>query len=369
MGLAFSPHMLHRHRDTWSYMFHPIPPPCEASRTAAVKRQARLTKPAGSLGRLEQLAVNIAAWQATDRPAVRPAQVIIFAADHPIALTGVSPYPQAVTAAMVENFIRGGAASSVMARRLDVPMTVVDVGVVAGRAGMPQAPVGAATLARLTVADSSEGDVRTEDAMSPTVFAAAIAAGRDAVNSLPPETRSVILGEMGIGNSTLAAAVTSGLCDLPPELTTGPGTGATGSCFDTKLDAVRRASARVVGCAPLEILRRAGGREMAAIVGAAAAALARRMVVFADGFIATAAIATLIATEPAARAGVIFAHVSGEPGHRHLLEWLHAKPLLTLEMALGEGTGGLAALPLVDLACATHNSMATFAEAAVPNRD
>jgi nicotinate-nucleotide--dimethylbenzimidazole phosphoribosyltransferase len=269
---------------------------------------------------------------------------------------------------MVENFIRGGAASSVMARRLGVPMQVVDVGVVAKRSEMPQAPGGAATLARLPVADSSEGDVRTEDAMSPAVFAAAIEAGRDAVASLPPDTRSVILGEMGIGNSTLAAAVTSSLCDLLPELVTGPGTGSTGDCFDRKLDAVRRAQARVAGSPPLEILRRAGGRELAAIVGAAAAALARRMVVVADGFISSAAIAVLIAAEPAARHGVIFSHVGGEPGHRLLLEWLRAAPLLALGMALGEGTGGLAALPLVDLACETHNSMASFTEAGVPDR-
>ena len=350
-------------------MFHFVPPPCNASRETALDRQRRLTKPPGSLGRLERLAVDIAAWQATEQPAVRPAQLLIFAADHPIATAGVSPYPQAVTAAMVDNFIRGGAASAVMARHLDVVLRVIDVGVIPGPAQPGQKVTVGTFLERSPVADACEGDIRTADGMEPAVFAAAVAAGRAAVDALPPDTRAVILGEMGIGNSTLAAAVTSGLCDLPPELTTGPGTGATGSCFDTKLVAVRRASARVVGCAPLEILRRAGGREMAAIVGAAATALAQRMVVFADGFIATAAIATLIATEPAARAGVIFAHVSGEPGHRHLLEWLHAKPLLTLEMALGEGTGGLAALPLVDLACATHNSMATFAEAAVPNRD
>ena len=173
---------------------------------------------------------------------------------------------------------------------------------------------------------------------------------------------------MGIGNSTLAAAVTCGLCGLPPERVTGPGTGSTGECFARKLDAVRRSCDRVVGSGPLEILRRAGGRELAAIAGAAAAALARRMVVVADGFISSAAVAALIAAEPAARPGVIFSHVGGEPGHRLLLDWLQATPLLALEMALGEGTGGLAALPLLDLACATHNSMASFAEAGVPDR-
>jgi nicotinate-nucleotide--dimethylbenzimidazole phosphoribosyltransferase len=367
--------MNHRQRDVRGsvtmlcvYMFSPIPPPCDASRTAATERQSGLTKPPGSLGRLERLAVDIAAWQATPRPAVRPSQVLIFAADHPIALAGVSPYPQAVTAAMVGNFIRGGAASSVMARRLGVPMRVVDVGVVAGRSATHFTAADAVTLERSPVADAQEGDVRTEDAMTPAVFAAAIAAGRDAVAALPPETRSVILGEMGIGNSTLAAAVTSSLCDLAPELVTGPGTGATGDCFATKLDAVRQSHARVVGSPPLEILRRAGGRELAAIVGAAAAALARRLVVVADGFISTAAIAALIAAEPAARPGVVFSHVGGEPGHRLLLEWLGASPLLALEMALGEGTGGLAALPLLDLACETHNAMASFTEAGVPDR-
>ena len=350
-------------------MFRTIPSPCNASRTAAAERQAQLTKPPGSLGRLEQMAVDIAAWQATLYPAVRPSQVLIFAADHPIALAGVSPYPQAVTTAMVNNFIRGGAASSVMAGRLGVPLKVFDVGVAVDRAGAGITQGDAATLERPSVADAREGDVRTEDAMSSAVFAAAIEAGRDAIISLPADTRSVILGEMGIGNSTLAAAVTSSLCELSPERVTGPGTGSTGDCFARKLEAVCRARARVVGSPPLEILRRTGGREMAAIVGAAAEALARRMVVVADGFISSAAIAALVAAEPAARPGVIFSHTSGEPGHRLLLEWLQATPLLALGMALGEGTGGLAALPLLDLACATHNSMASFTEAGVPNRE
>jgi nicotinate-nucleotide--dimethylbenzimidazole phosphoribosyltransferase len=350
-------------------MLCPIPAPCAASRTAAEARQQRLTKPPGSLGRLERLAVDIAAWQATPHPAIRPSQLIIFAADHPIALAGVSPYPQAVTTAMVDNFLRGGAASSVMSGRIGVPMKVVDVGVALARSQTGHPPGDAATYERACVADADEGDIRTEDAMTPAVFAAALAAGRDAVAALPGDTRSVILGEMGIGNSTLAAAVTSSLCSLPPELVTGPGTGSTGDCLARKIDAVRRSCDRSAGNPPLGILRRAGGREMAAIVGAAAAALSRRMVVVVDGFISSAAIATLVAAEPAARAGLIFSHVGGEPGHRLLLEWLQATPVLALGMALGEGTGGLAALPLLDLACTTHTSMRTFAEAGVPDRD
>jgi nicotinate-nucleotide--dimethylbenzimidazole phosphoribosyltransferase len=347
----------------------PIPAACDDCRTAAVARQARLTKPPGSLGRLEQIAIDIAAWQATHRPAVRPGRALIFAADHPVASAGVSPYPQAVTRAMVRNFVSGGAAATVMAHRVGVPLDVIDVGVHGGPVEPPQphdADRGPATYTRAPVADAEEADVRCRDAMTADVFTAALAAGSLAVRVLPADTRCVILGEMGIGNSLLAAAVTSALCGAAPEQTTGPGTGASGPCFERKLAAVRLVSERVTASPPLEILRRAGGRELAAIAGAAAEALARRIVVVADGFIACAALAPLVAVEPAARAGIVFAHVSREPGHRLLLDWLGASPLVNLGMALGEGTGGLAVLPLLDLACAAHNSMATFAEAGVP---
>jgi nicotinate-nucleotide--dimethylbenzimidazole phosphoribosyltransferase len=177
----------------------------------------------------------------------------------------------------------------------------------------------------------------------------------------------VILGEMGIGNSLLAAAVTSALCGVPAEAATGPGTGAVGTCFERKLAAVREATARVATSDPLDVLRRVGGRELAALAGAAAEALSRRVVVVADGFIACAALAPLVAVEPAARAGILFAHRGREPGHGILLDWLGVSPLVSLEMALGEGTGALAAMPLLDLACATHNRMATFTEAGVPD--
>jgi len=350
----------------------PIPGSCEISRTEAAARQSRLTKPPGSLGRLERLAIEIAAWQATGRPAVRPCRALIFAADHPVATAGVSPYPQSVTRAMVGNFLAGGAASAVMARHLGVPLDVIDVGVLgepaAGSAREDARADPTPTYTRAAVADMAEADPRDDDAMTPEVFEAALAAGSGAVRGMPPATRCLVLGEMGIGNSLLAAAVASGLCGAAPEATTGPGTGATGPCLERKLAAVRLASRRVAGSAPLEVLRRAGGRELAAIAGAAAAGLARRMVVVADGFIACAALAVVIAERPAAREGIVFAHLGREPGHAVLLDWLGVEPLLGLEMALGEGTGALAALPLLDLACAAHNSMATFAEAAVPQR-
>lgn len=361
--------------------FPPVPAACEASRTAAIARQASLTKPPGSLGRLERLAIDIAAWQSTDRPEVRPCRALIFAADHPVSAAGVSPYPPSVTSAMVRTFLTGGAASAVMARHLDVPLDVIDVGVDGGPVAAtplhppappaPAAPSGprtpSATYTRAPVADLAEADVRHADAMSEDVFAAAIEAGARAVRGLPGDVRCVILGEMGIGNSLLAAAVTTALCGVAAEAATGPGTGAIGPCFDRKLDAVRLASRRASGAPPLDILRRAGGREMAALAGAAAEALARRLVVVADGFIVCASLAPLIAIEPATRAGVLFAHLGREPGHRILLDWLKVSPLVGLEMGLGEATGALAVLPLLDLACATHNRMATFAEASVPD--
>jgi nicotinate-nucleotide--dimethylbenzimidazole phosphoribosyltransferase len=361
--------------------FPPLPLPCETSRVAAIARQARLTKPPGSLGLLERVAIDIAAWQATDRPEVRPCRALIFAADHPVAAAGVSPYPQAVTRAMVRNFLTGGAAAAVMAHHLRVHLDVIDVGVDGGTVApacpestphpRPRAADGshpaAATYTRAAVADTREADVRRADAMTHDVFAAAIAAGARAVHALPADTRCVILGEMGIGNSLLAAAVTSALCGVPAEAATGPGTGAVGTCFERKLAAVREATARVATSDPLDVLRRVGGRELAALAGAAAEALSRRVVVVADGFIACAALAPLVAVEPAARAGILFAHRGREPGHGILLDWLGVSPLVRLEMALGEGTGALAAMPLLDLACATHNRMATFTEAGVPD--
>lgn len=328
-------------------------------------RQATLTKPAGSLGRLEDLAVQLAAIQGGP-PASRPAEALIFAADHPVVKHGVSAYPAAVTAAMVENFVRGGAASSVLARRLGVGLTVVDVGVTTPYAREVSGP--GARLHRDPVADLAEGDLRVEDAMSPEVYARALAAGAAAIDALDAGTRVVILGEMGIGNTTVAAAVAAALLGGDAAELVGKGTGVEGSALARKIEVVRDAAARVRGAEPHRVLQAVGGRELAAIAGAAARAIERRMAVLVDGFIVSAAILALVRIEPMARRALLFAHRSEEPGHARILAALDARPLLDLGMRLGEASGALAALPLLDLACALHGEMATFASAGVPGR-
>jgi nicotinate-nucleotide--dimethylbenzimidazole phosphoribosyltransferase len=341
-----------------------IPEPDGAAAQAATFRQSRLTKPAGSLGRLEELAIQMAAAQRCERPRARPAAAILFAADHPVAARGVSAYPVEVTAAMVRNFAVGGAASSVATRTLGVPLTVVDVGV----RGASATATGAVTVRRAEVAEDPVGDIAVEDAMSDETCARAIAAGARAVDALPEETRVVVLGEMGIGNTTVASAVAAALLDEDAAGLTGAGTGVAGAALEAKRAVVAAAAARARGCAPLEALARVGGRELAALVGAAGRAAERRMIVLVDGFIVSVAMLVLVRHVPAARPYLVFAHRSREAGHGRVLDALDAQPLLDLGLRLGEGSGALAAFPLVDLACALHDEMATFDEAAVPER-
>ena len=341
-------------------------PELHAVATAEARaRQTVLTKPAGSLGLLEDLAVQLAGIQG-GAPASRPAEAVIFAADHPVVKHGVSAYPPAVTAAMVENFVRGGAAASVLARRLGVGLTVVDVGVATPYTRGVSGP--GARLRRADVADLNEGDIRIEDAMSPAVYSAARAAGIDAIDALDAGTRVVVLGEMGIGNTTVAAAVVAALLGGDPAELVGSGTGVDRAGFDRKVAVVRDAVRRVVGTEPHHVLKAVGGREIAALVAAAGRAIERRMAVLVDGFIVSAAILALVRIDPRTRRSLIFAHRSREPGHARILTALDARPLLDLDLRLGEASGALVALPLLDLACALHGEMATFADAGVPER-
>lgn len=341
---------------TWNFQS-----PSEVSRSAALARQGSLTKPPGSLGALEEIAVQLAAWQGRDRPRSRPAQALLFASDHPVARHGVSAYPPEVTAAMVANFTAGGAAASVASRSLGIPLRVVDVGV-----RSPVQAGGPIELVRDPVADLPAGDLRTEDAMPEATYAAALAAGRRQVDSIPGDAALLILGEMGIGNSTAAAAVAASLLGISAREAVGPGTGVRGAALERKVQVVADAVARVGKASPHRAMQALGGRDLAAMMGAAARALERRMAVLVDGFIVTAALLPLLRLHPEARAGLVFAHRSAEPGHRRLLDALDARPLLDLGLRLGEGSGALAALPLVDLACALHDGMASFEEARVP---
>jgi nicotinate-nucleotide--dimethylbenzimidazole phosphoribosyltransferase len=319
-----------------------------------------LTKPVGSLGRLEALAVQLADVQQTDRPASRPAAALVFAADHAVTQFGVSAYPPAVTRAMVANFVAGGAASSVAARHLGFSLTVVDVGVTGAEAvvGTTRAPVAAMT----------EGDLVTQDAMAPDVFVAAVEAGANAVAQLPDDVKVLILGEMGIGNTTLASAVAGATLKLGVDQIVGRGTGVDDTTFARKRSLVRRAIERTGDESPLEILRKLGGRELAAIRGAAEAAVTRNMVVLVDGVVVTASLLSLLLPAPHLRRHFVFAHRSADHSHGAMIQALDARPLIDLDLRLGEGTGAMVALPFLDMACQLHNEMATFQEADVPGR-
>jgi nicotinate-nucleotide--dimethylbenzimidazole phosphoribosyltransferase len=328
----------------------------------ASERQQELTKPKGSLGRLESLTLQLAAIQRNAIPRARPAAALIFAADHPVTAHGVSAYPQEVTRAMLANLARGGAAATVLARSLGVPLSVLDVGV----AG---APLCEGIVDRHPVADQPRFDLRHEDAMSAATLELALRAGEEAVAHLDSELRVVLLGEIGIGNTTPAAALAAALLDREPAELVGPGTGLDAAGLGRKIDVVADALARIRAqgpAGPLDLLRRLGGPEIAALVGAIRRAHEQEVAVLVDGY--TVSVAALLATriDPSLREHLVFSHRSAEPGHLAVLDSLEAEPLLDLGMRLGEATGALAAFHLVELACRLHDEMATFAETSVP---
>jgi nicotinate-nucleotide--dimethylbenzimidazole phosphoribosyltransferase len=310
---------------------------------AAVAERARgVLRPAGALARLDELAGWLAAWQGTARPAVRRPAAVVFAADHGVAASGVSAYGTEVTAAMVKALREGVATACVLARQVGATLDVVDVGV-----GDPT------------------GDLAREPALDPVRFRACVQAGRDAVAGLDADL--LVLGEMGIGNTTAAAAVTAVLLGRPAGAATGRGTGVDDDGLARKVAAVEAARRRVgPGTPPMEVLRQAGGAELAALAGAALEARLRRLPLVMDGFVVTAAVAPLELLRPGALANAVAGHRSAEPGHTALLERLGKRPLLDLGMRLGEGSGALAAVPLLRLAAAAVTEVATFAEWGLP---
>ncbi|AKF08803.1 nicotinate-nucleotide--dimethylbenzimidazole phosphoribosyltransferase [Sandaracinus amylolyticus] len=329
-------------------------------------RQASLTKPRGSLGALEDVVATMAAIQGRVRPRSRPATALIAASDHAVTKHGVSAYPAEVTRAMIDNLARGGAAASVMCASLGVPLVVLDVGVAAPR--VPPQRDGRRVI-RDDVADVALGDLREARAVSPDDAQRVRRAAVDAVSAID-ELAVLVLGEIGIGNTTAAAAVVSALLDIPAERTVGPGTGLDGEGIARKRAVVSDAVAALGGDRdPWSVLARVGGRDLLAMAAAAHAAMQRRAVVLADGYVVAASLLALSRVVPDLGARVIFGHCSAEPAHRLVLDALGARPLLDLGMRLGEASGALAALPLLDLACALHEGMATFAEAAVPDRE
>ncbi|HEX2841049.1 nicotinate-nucleotide--dimethylbenzimidazole phosphoribosyltransferase [Hyphomicrobium sp.] len=338
----------------------PCPEPSARHEAAARARQAVLTKPAGSLGALETLAITLAGLQATDRPRAQKAPIILFAGDHGVSAQNVSAYPSAVTVEMLKNFAAGGAAVSVLARELGVPLTVVDAGTLAAH------PLPGVVTDKPR---SGTRDFTAEPAMTADECDAALAAGRRAVEAAAPADL-LLFGEMGIGNTTAAAALASVLLAKSPGEIAGAGTGLDTAGIAHKVHVIETGLARhtLTLDEPHRALSSVGGLEIAALTGAIIASAQAGIPVLVDGFIVTVAALTATRINPSCRPWLIFSHRSAEQGHGLILDSLAARPVLDLNLRLGEGSGAATALAVLRLACALHNGMATFAEAAVSGR-
>ncbi len=321
-----------------------------------------LTKPPGSLGALEELAIQLSAITCELKPSVTPPAVVVFAADHGVAAEGVSAFPQTVTAQMVANFANGGAAINVFARQIDAQVEIVDVGIAS--------PL---TLPGVTSARVRHGTANmvVEDAMQLDQAIAAIDVGIAAVNRAKKAgAKCFIVGEMGIANTTASSAMLAVLTGESVASVVGAGTGINPQQQAHKVAVIERAiAARSANAqAPLEVLGKLGGLEIAAMTGAYLAAAAQRLPAIVDGFIATVAALTACRISPAVRGYLIFGHRSQEPGHDVALKALEAKPLLDMGMRLGEGSGAALAYPLLQAATAMVAEMATFTDAGVSDK-
>ena len=320
------------------------------------------TKPLGALGRLEALALQLACAQGRERPWLHAPQLVVFAADHGIAAQGVSAYPAEVTRQMVLNFLAGGAAVSVLARQHGIAVTVADCGVAAEFDAHAQ-------LRRLKVEGAERGsaDSSRGPAMSAAQCAAAIANGRRLVAALPGN--ALLLGEMGIANTSAEALLMARLTHEPLELCVGRGTGLDDAGLAHKRSVLQRAlAANADATAPLQALAALGGLEIATMVGAVQQAGSQGRVIVVDGFITTAAVAVAAALQPELLPRCVFAHRSQETGHARWLQRLGAAPLLDLDLRLGEGSGAALAWPLLESACRVLDEMASFASAGVSGR-
>ena len=317
------------------------PDPDEPARMAVRSRAAQVLRPTGALSRLDHVAEWLAGWQRTSTPSVQRPAIVLAAADHGVVQRGVSAYPADTTKAMAAAIEAGVATSAVLARHMQVSLRLIDVGV-----GDPT------------------GDLSVGPAMSHGRVQWAFDSGRAAVRAI--ECDLLALGEMGIGNTTAAAAVAASLFGGPPASWVGRGTGIDDATLARKIEVVEIASRRMSNASPAEVLRSVGGTEMAALAGACMEARLQSIPVVLDGFVCTAAVAALEVAFPGALDHCVAGHLSPEPGHRLLLEALHLTPLLALDLRLGEGSGALLALPLIKMAAAAVTEVATFDEWDLP---
>ncbi len=343
-------------------LVHGINPPSEEGRQKARRHLDTLTKPLGSLGRLEDIAAQVAAIRGERLSDSMSKAVYVFAADHGVTEEGVSAYPREVTRQMVRNFLAEGAAINVLARKHGAALHVVDVGVDANFDSIPG-------LLHHKVRRGTRNMLR-EPAMSEEEVGEALRIGYRLGSEAAAAGHAIIaIGEMGIGNTTAASAITCALTGAAAELATGRGTGVEPLAFANKVRVVQAAVAKhfrgAANVPPIGVLRRIGGLEIAAMAGMVLAGARHGVVVVLDGFISTAAAAIAVGMAPNALGYLIAGHCSEEPGHKILLDHLQLTPVLSLRMRLGEGTGAVLAMPVIESAVALYQQMATFSSAGV----
>lgn len=343
--------------------FH-IPPVNQPLTAVLQKKIDQKTKPLGALGWLEKIALQVGLIQNTLEPHLHRPVAMVFAADHGVVAEGVSPYPQVVTQQMVLNFLQGGAAVNVFARQNGMVVRVVDAGV--NHAFTPHPDLVDRKIGMGT------GNILAGPAMTADQCEQAMASGAQlAMDEISQGTNVLAFGEMGIGNTTAAAAIMSAITRLPPEACAGRGTGLDDAGMQKKIEVIRQALALHAGHLdnPLDILTRVGGFEIAMMTGCMLRAASEKALLLIDGFICTAALLVAAKLQPNILQYCIFAHCSDEQGHRLMLDHLHVEPLLHLGLRLGEGTGAILAYPLVQAAVNFLNEMASFASAGVSEKN
>ncbi len=320
------------------------------------------TKPTGALGQLEDIALQIGLIQQTLSPRLEKPTLLVFAADHGLVEEGISLYPKEVTWQMMMNFVSGGAAINVFCRKNGINLKVVDAGV---DLDFPiTAPIIAAKIAR------GSRNMRKEPAMSLAECEQAMKKGAELVRAEAEAGSNTIgFGEMGIGNTSASSLLMHRFTGIPIEECTGSGTGMQGEGLNHKTQILKEVSQKYNPSTPLENLSTFGGLEIAMMVGAMLESYKLKMIILIDGFIASAAILTAKQFEPDILDNCIFCHTSHEQGHRKLLDYLGAEPVLNLRLRLGEGTGAAAALPVIELALAFLNEMASFEEAGISDKE
>lgn len=350
--------------ETLSDIIAQIPRTDAHAAEAARARLDRLTKPPGSLGMLEEIIIRLAGITGQVIPEFRSPAVLVAAADHGVVAEGISPYPQAVTAQMVLNFLRGGAAINALAANAGARVIVVDAGVATE---LPEHPELRRAAVRCGTANLLQEPAMTQEEAHAALLAGARIFATEAEHGLD----LLVLGEMGIGNSTVAACLTGAFTGVPPEVITGRGTGIDDDGLLQKRLVVAAALRRACPEAsdPLRILAELGGLEIAVLAGAALAAAARRVPVVLDGYISTSAALVAAALAPQMRAFLIAGHRSAEPGHRVALEHLGLRAILALDMRLGEGSGAALAIPIIQGAMRVMREMATFEDAGISDRE